>query len=820
MIALKSHCLMTLAILFAIATGCSLSAPNVPLKGIQKPPVTFATEQGSQRTYSAPGGSYLAPTVRKVQPIYANNLKSSSLNAAKNFNSPPFKDELVNNNINNTPLNKNNPAFVGNNDGVPRESSVISPSSNTGAAQTQPAQQLAPSVDGLLKQISASGPVQSGTSNVNINNNVSTVKVGNSKNKNINIGLPALQGGSSLGDPDEARRRAMDDIASRYIDGGQAYDSSFGPRQRPLVYDNQVSPSYLFDEEDYFANNNGGYNNGQADYGEANKQDPERRKKCDKKKKKPTNEQIELKNQLLDLAAKATSAPVPDDSPLLKYNKETGALEQVQADPDAQLYKNKLQEALSVLNPKKLSAKKLKKVLYGLSDDNQVDQGPEQVDFKSSYGDQPSNGYYNVPGMGLLRQPNNNRPGKYSPELSNYGNDEDLRQSYYSQLPESQYAQSSRPPSYSRGADYSVPSNQQIDLSALDDEQKRSLVDQVRAVLNDNINRFNEVVAFSDEFLEQLLYVSDDELTPKESLFKHMILCNADERYCQRNNEVNPGLPQHYGESLPETGEFYQPNTGYDNGQEEAQEWSQQPNNEQANNDYDANGYYEQPEEVMGQAEVGQNRYMGAPIDQQLEDELITRRESNQGFSRHQSASDSYLYRHSAGGARNGVPLAPQSHEYAEQSSYLRTNQGPPTVSSRANLVVGSNDGRFMGSQVQQPAGRGSTFASQSAALNGSNNNNKGNQVREERPLPSVNYSTRQPGEQVTQAKRSIGFDKPQTVPSNYKQQLQQGGQQMKQQFNQQAARVLNGLSNTVASSRANLNVNSGGRISKLQHQQ
>lgn len=831
MITMEVRCLATLLALFAIATSCCLSTQNIPSKGVQRPPPTFVTETGKPRTYGAPAvtppGNYQTPVVRKAQqPLYAPNPRLTSLNAAKNFNpQQPLKGELVNKNaINSKPAVGDKPqSFASSGSGAPRVPNVKPADSATSAssvAQPPPAQQsaslAASPVDDILKQMNVSGPVQTGASNVNINNNVSNIKVGNTKSENINYGIPALPRERLSGNQIDARKRAINDIASNY--GSSGY-----PKQRPIVYENQFSPNYLFGEEDYFADN-GGYNDG---YESPDKQDlklkPDEQKKCNKKKEKPTAEQVEVKNTLLDLASKAISSPVPDDEPLLKFNKETGALEQVQVDPNAQLYKNKLQEALSVLNPKKLGSKKLKKVLF-----DEPASDPENGSYSEGpYGAQQGYGYNNAPsGSGNLQRPDNRPQRGPAPRSGSYGTDDSSSQSYYSQLPPGQYGDfSSAFPSYNRanpGPQGNYPAKSEpIDLSTLDEDQRRSLVDQIRAILNDNLNRFNEVVVFGDDFLQQLLYVSDDELTPTESEFKHMILCNADERYCQRadSNEV-PQNQQQYDDSAPEAAEYYNPsNTNYEE-QEEAQEYSQPPS--QYTDDYGANNYYEQPEEaeVVEQPEVGRGRYLGEPSEQQLEDELAPRGADGRHYSR-QASSDSYLYKQSKGGARNGVPLAPQKHEYAEQSSFLRTNQNPPTVSARSGVLVEPSDGRFTGPRVQrqqqprpQPA---SNFAGQSASPNELNN-----LARKESPYSPSGFTT--PAEQASLVKRPPLVGKPQTAPNTF----QLGGQQIRQQpqFNQQQARVpvASGLANTVAGRNANgANLGSsgagnGGRILNLQY--
>jgi hypothetical protein len=268
------------------------------------------------------------------------------------------------------------------------------------------------------------------------------------------------------------------------------------------------------------------------------------------KKKEATPEQRKLKKKLLELAEKVTSAPV------LKYNPATRTLEPVEQDPTA---KQKLQDAIKALNARKLPTERLKEAL-GL-DEERGDDGlsaapDEQRDeqwprYPVGQEERPELGSQEVPEQdseqfrmypsqlefdGQDDGPAYEEPVEYASghyESGPYDQDSEPSESENDYEPAQR--EKRRYPDRSRSGDpssYVMPENEEYQEGPAEfDDGLR----EVRELLGDRLDRVSDMLYFRPEFLNQLLQLDDSQLSPLETEFKRMILCNSDEQFCNRD---------------------------------------------------------------------------------------------------------------------------------------------------------------------------------------------------------------------------------------------------------------------------------------------
>lgn len=75
----------------------------------------------------------------------------------------------------------------------------------------------------------------------------------------------------------------------------------------------------------------------------------------------------------------------------------------------------------------------------------------------------------------------------------------------------------------------------ELEVRSSFDEEFEPLVREVRELLGDRLNRLVDMLYFRPEVLNQLLQIDDRQLAPIEAEFKRMVLCNSDERFCNRD---------------------------------------------------------------------------------------------------------------------------------------------------------------------------------------------------------------------------------------------------------------------------------------------
>lgn len=293
-----------------------------------------------------------------------------------------------------------------------------------------------------------------------------------------------------------------------------------------------------------------------------------------KVKKTATEEQLEMKNRLLELAAKATSIP-DGDGPMLKYNPQLGKYETVEVDPDAKIYKEMLREALDALSAKKLSAKKLKKVLGDLEaaqpDSLEPQEPPAAPEPEPE--PEPAPEPEPEPSPPAAVESKVAEPLKYILKSGSQRNlfdiyntpikiEEEEPAAEEEKAPEPEPAPEEAPAAPAHVEEAAKEARRKIESwlgnkwdqgrngalaqsaaeappapepepAAPVDEERKKLVDEVRFQLDDRINRISDLLYFRSEFLNLLLNVDDaSELTPIESVFKRMVLCNSDEQFC------------------------------------------------------------------------------------------------------------------------------------------------------------------------------------------------------------------------------------------------------------------------------------------------
>lgn len=184
----------------------------------------------------------------------------------------------------------------------------------------------------------------------------------------------------------------------------------------------------------------------------------------------PTMEQVMIKEKLLELLDKATG-----ENPT-----------------EAEANKNKLGEALRLLNPNKLPAD----LLRGLLDDA-ADGHIDDTNYLDLLHDLPPEDFI--------------APEPPAPEP----------------VPEPLPELEELPP------EVSVP---EFEMEApLAKVEEKSLFEQVRDELDDRLRRITDLLYFRPEYMNQLLQINEcTDLTPLEAEFKRMILCNSDEQFCNR----------------------------------------------------------------------------------------------------------------------------------------------------------------------------------------------------------------------------------------------------------------------------------------------
>lgn len=496
-----------------------------------------------------------------------------------------------------------------------------------------------PQID-RAKNMNVFGPVQSGGSSFNVNNHVSNVKVGNTKKSDVNvvnqvitptnIGTTHIEEPSYDEDSSLGVGRSPYGKPKRYVDGKKYTKVRYDADENPglSANPNNLGPNngYYGEEDDCVEHCDAetGHPMDELHYvGANNPQEPLYkhlgRKRYGKNgllktkpKKKATLEQKNLKKRLLDLASKATYDPVSndDDVPLLKFNKDTGKYEAVQVDPSTKAYKNKLREALAALSAKKLPANKLRRVLG--EDGYPADYPGNNYFYDDDSSDPESGGSLDDVPIETVRSERRR-----------------------ARVPNNNY------PDYGASGAYLVTPRDDPRVDRAD------LIGQIRAILNDNLNRINDLLYFRPEFLSELLEVDESELTPIEHEFKRFILCNADERFCQQDLSLfqtnRRPIEENYNENLP-----YSSTEDDDNYQ--ARHQNHQP---QHYNDYE--------QDLI-------NNNHGREYDSSLDSDL-----DSDDYSRYRAGNEDYHFRHSTEGARNGFPTRKQAREYSEQSSYQKT---------------------------------------------------------------------------------------------------------------------------------------------------
>lgn len=550
---------------------------------------------------------------------------------------------------------------------------------------------------GRAKNMNIHGPVQSGGSSYNVNNNVSKIKIGNTKKTNVNvvnqIMAPTNFGNDGLfGNDDDTTpmvaSRFLNSKPKKFVDGKRFNQIRYQPEDDyNQDYNNNNNNNNGFYQDDcveHCDDDNGQqvgssddelhYNGGNGGFG--SKYEKKKKYRPDgslKKSKKATQEQKKLKQRLLELASKAINDPIngEDDVPLLKFNKDTGKYEAVQVDPSTKAYKEKLQAALAALSAKKLPAEKLRRVLE------------DEDAFPSEVGSDPLD-----LSRGNTRNPASNYEKNYYVNQDNDPNNYDFDDGEQ-QFDNSLGADNNEPypQQYKSGSDRNLNNGASgaYLVTPQDDPRvdRNDLLGQIRAILNDNLNRINDLLYFRPEFLSELLNVDErTELTPVEAEFKRFILCNADERFCnedlslfqqrsdddkdQSNDAASDVNDNSYQQHMNNYNDF---NTNNNNNQ-----YGPHQNNGDYEHDYDQD-QFEYYSNNYGNGNNNNNKEQ-SNVDSDSDVESV-----NNDYNRYQAGNKNYHFLHSAEGAANGVPTKKQAREYAEQSSY-RNHKTKPNLTA------------------------------------------------------------------------------------------------------------------------------------------
>lgn len=384
----------------------------------------------------------------------------------------------------------------------------------------------------FMKKISALG-ASFGSGDINLSNNVNKYSVGNTKVNNIH----------------HTSHTSSPVINARNLG---KFDSRIGASAAGGVFSDPIkSSAKLVDAES-----------------ETEVKDDKKGggKKEKRGKKKASAEQKDLKEKLIELTDKVGGDSIgTPEQPLLKYNPESGQFEPVKMDASSLEAKEKLKEAISAISAKKLPTQMLRRILDDGSSSTAT--GSEEQVFDND-GDLNDNGIPDYQEQQHQQQPETNEAfdvdqQQQQQERQPNGRELDILKSTNprrgSKLMTQQEEIFARPGStdyegekqdlYSQGEQYGFKnghdSRGNLERNSYVDSQYSSgshehgyngeepTGNEIKAQLDDRLNRISDLLYFRPEFMNQLLQINDAvELTPLESEFKRMILCNSDEQFC------------------------------------------------------------------------------------------------------------------------------------------------------------------------------------------------------------------------------------------------------------------------------------------------
>jgi len=394
---------------------------------------------------------------------------------------------------------------------------------------------------------------------VDVQNHISNVNIGSMKTTNINQSN-APTSGASQNYPSGRRISTVDTNRGIQLKNNQAlsdfheYDSKTLGRRLAVNYDSDYVPP------------SGGP--AQQDDGSNQERQVPVAGERTTKKRQPTPEQRELKHRLLELAAKATSSGPADEgdteSTIMRVNKKTGHLELVKVDPNAKVYVEQLRKALKALSAKKLPAKKLKSVLMS-SEQPEASKGrddyqeigtagnsmeihePEEIQAEPEYQMETNEPPAPLVDPSQKTQSSTSKPvgpltrlrnDQVLDDIDNPGacyEDEDQCEDG-----ENVYEATTVMP-FSDDEEAQVsdgePNETESVLSKPVDAETQTntdLANHVYDLFADRLDRIKDLLYFRPEHIDQIETIDDHRLTPLESEFKRMVLCAADERFCQQ----------------------------------------------------------------------------------------------------------------------------------------------------------------------------------------------------------------------------------------------------------------------------------------------